>query len=285
VPDVTVQHQVALSRLTTFKNAGEIETLKVLHNEAALRDLYGSGTSFVLLGKGSNMVINPDGPRQLFVQISPDFFPVSVSGQEVTVSSGMHLAKFLQFCSDQGWSGLEFAAGVPASLGGMAVMNFGCWGQEMASYVKSVYVMNESGETFWVDKADIQYGYRDSIFQHHSWVILKLVLLLNREEPDRIRNKIRQYIHDRGAKQPLRASTFGSVFRNPEGKSAGQLIDSLGLRGHRFGGVKISEQHANFFENEGAGTFQDLMSAIEGVQSQVKTRYDILLQPEVKIIL
>lgn len=183
-----------------------------------------------------------------------------------------------------GLSGLEFAAGVPASLGGMIAMNFGCWGHAISDLVVAVAIIDESGIYRWISAAEAQFAYRNSIFHHNKWMVMAAELAFTPKDPQDIRAAVTQNIQTRLAKQPLRDRTFGSTFKNPDGLFAGALIEQCGLRGHRWGDVQLSDRHANFMLNVGEATFDAAVAAITDIQSIVKSQTGVTLETEVQLI-
>lgn len=281
---ILTKHDVPIARLTTFQNEGVVPHVHILDSEADLALLADIDTPYFVLGKGSNTVINPHGKYKTFVQISPDYQPPVATGTIVHVGAGIGVKAFLDFCIAQGLSGLEFAAGVPASIGGMTVMNFGCWGDEMADYITDVLLWQPDQGCRWLPKADMLFGYRSSIVQSlPGSIVLSVKLQLRTENSDTIRDRVLQYVKSRNEKQPIREKTFGSTFKNPSGHFAAALIESVGLKGQQFGGVKISDKHANFLVNTGAATFADLTTCLRTAQEKVQETHHVSLALEVKL--
>jgi UDP-N-acetylmuramate dehydrogenase len=181
-------------------------------------------------------------------------------------------------------TGLEFSAGVPASVGGMIAMNFGCWGQEICDDVLRIKIVTPEGESRWISKDEAQFGYRSSIFQQEPWIITQVQFQLKKAKPEDIKTKQLDNIALRLEKQPLREKTFGSTFKNPEGHFAGQLIEDAGYKGVPKGAVMFSPRHANFLVNQGGGTFAAAVELISEVQNSVWEKNKIKLETEVKII-
>lgn len=239
---------------------------------------------YFVLGKGSNTVIDPNGRYKTFIQVSPDYQPPIATGNQVHVSAGIGVKAMLDFCITSGLSGLEFAAGVPASIGGMTVMNFGCWGNEMSARIVRVHVWTPSQGCHWLSQAEMAFGYRSSILQHMPGsIVLSVVLNLQPENSDTIRDRVYTHIKSRSDKQPIREKTFGSTFKNPAGHFAAALIESVGLKGYPFGGAKFSDKHANFLINTGTAQFSDIQDCLRTAQEKVKATHNVDLECEVKI--
>ena len=189
----------------------------------------------------------------------------------------------MAFSQKQSISGLEFMAGVPASLGGMISMNFGCWDICMNDIVHSVdlYIPNQGFVTYSCEQC--HFGYRTSIFQTMDCLILGATLRVLPTDTDTIKHTINTYVTERLTKQPMRHATFGSIFKNPSSDSAAAMIEKSGIKGYQLGNVKISDHHANFMENINNASSQDALSLINLVQQKINNTFNISLQPEVSI--
>ena len=278
------KHNVPLSSLTTFQNEGIVQEVVIVENEAELCEWLHKGETFYILGKGSNTVINPNGKIQRFLQISPQWCDPSVTGNLLTVGAGTTVNTLMKLLVTHGLSGLEFSAGVPASVGGMVAMNFGCWGQEISDTVIQVKVVSKEGQSQWLSKKDCEFGYRTSRFQSQNEIITEVQFQLEQQDPNIIKSNQRHFIDQRLAKQPLREKTFGSTFKNPSGYFAGALIEQIGFKGKPVGAVMFSTRHANFLVNGGGGTFQEVETLIKTVQEKVSEQFQIQLETEVKLV-
>jgi UDP-N-acetylmuramate dehydrogenase len=274
------QYNVDIQRLTSFKLNGTVPHVIVIETEDDLAQL---PENIYVLGAGSNTLMSPDIDKPI-VRISPTCFKFKLEDNVLLCSAGASVAMILKHMCLEGVSGLEFAAGVPATIGGMVYMNFECWGHEISKIIDSVYIFNKEKGAHWVTGEDIEYKYRWTSFHSMECIILAVKLRVFKKKPDAIKQDIEENIRYRKKKQPLLQSTFGSVFKNPLPKKSGQLIDSSGLKGHVVGGVKVSQHHANFFENYDNGSFQDAIELIKVVQNKVYSLYNIKLECEVQII-
>ena len=238
----------------------------------------------MILGHGSNLLINPQNKQDFFVKLDAGFSDFYSKDNQVRVNAAWDVNALIVAAKQVGLGGLEFAAGVPASVGGMTVMNFGCFGKSWAGFVKKVRVVDEHGKDFWLNNYELEYGYRTSIFQKKKWVLVEIILELADRSIGEIEAKVVQMVGLRKAKQPLGEYTFGSIFENPAEISAGAIIDQLGYKGRQIGDAKISEKHANFMINMGNASFEDAVSLIEEIKKVVKQHRGIDLSLEVKII-
>jgi UDP-N-acetylmuramate dehydrogenase len=275
---------VPIAEVTTFKNLGSIADLVVLESVADAKDFLRSNKNFYILGKGSNVLLNPDTEIRSFVQLSAQILPVLSKRLELRINAGLDISAVLALAKKKGLGGMEFAAGVPASLGGMVYMNFSCFGKSMADFVQKVRVLDEEGQDFWLENKDLDYGYRKSIFQHKPWLILEVVLKLVEKKEKEIEEEICFFVQKRKAVQPLGSKTFGSIFKNPQGKFAGEILERLGYKGYQYGQAKISEKHANFMINLGQAQFKEACFIIDKIKFEVKKQEGIELELEVEVI-
>lgn len=273
-----------LDRLVTFRLAGQVSSVVVGDTISKIQDCISQNPTVIILGKGSNTLINPRPDIPPILQISPQLIPPQIDGNRMIVSSGMTVNKVLALSIASGLSGLEFSAGVPASIGGMIAMNFGCWGQQISDCLVRVWVMDlTTGIMGWKDREMLKFGYRSSCFQHQNALLLGAEFALTPANPDRIRSTLYETVQKRLAKQPLRQPTFGSIFKNPPGQFAGQLIAAAGLKGARVGDAQISIKHANFMINVGKATYTDAIELIKRVRNQVRDHSGIDLELEVRL--
>jgi UDP-N-acetylmuramate dehydrogenase len=206
------------------------------------------------------------------------------AGQEgkIMVGAGMILSKLVNFCTQKGFSGLEFAAGVPGTLGGAVVGNAGAWQESIGEKVLRVKVLDNEGEIKWLEQKDCQFGYRESLFKREPLIILSVELLLRQESPQIIKQKVEENLNKR-LSQPKEPSA-GSVFINPKPDSAGVMIEKCGLKGYQIGGAKISDQHANFIINIGEAKACDVLELIALAKKKVKQQFGLELKTEIKFL-
>lgn len=228
-------------------------------------------------------MVDPACQSRDFVQVSPDFSEPVCDGDLLRVGAAVSVSQLMAICQGYALSGLEFCAGVPASVGGMVAMNFGCWGRSFSDVVSRVRVVSRDWDR-WLPAASLEFGYRSSVFHREPWVVVEVEFLCQHDLSDKIRDRVHEIVRDRVSKQPLRAKTFGSVFKNPEGGYAAKLLEECGYKGRVFGGVQLSDQHANFMVNNGEGTYQEVADFIAQIQSDVLRIKGILLEPEVKLL-
>lgn len=286
-----VQKNEPLSRHTTFRIGGPADYFAVPSCTKELKDLLlfckQENVPYMILGNGSNLLVSDLGFRGVVIHSEFKTVPKLQEKKEgifLSAEADLSLSKISSFAVEKGLSGLEFAAGIPGSFGGGIVMNAGAYGSEIKDSLVSVDVLDEDGQEKTLQKQQLKYGYRTSIFQSVKDVVLRAVLLLKQGEKEQIKAKIRQYSEARKEKQPLEYPSAGSTFKRPEGNYAGKLIMEAGLSGASVGGAKVSKKHCGFIINTGDATSKDVIDLIRLVRKKVKEQSGILLEPEIKFI-
>lgn len=241
-----------------------------------------------LIGGGSNILVADEGLRGITLILGKRFADIAVINEVddkvyVKVKAGCSLGRLVSWCTEQGLSGLEFAVGIPGTVGGALVMNAGACGSEISRVVVSVKVMDENGDYVVKDKEDFHYSYR-SWGEKAASLAVEGIFELQRADKDAVMKTCQELAGTRKKSQPKEASC-GSFFKNPEqGKTAGQLIDEAGLKGTRVGGAMVSPVHANFLVNTGGASARDLVTLMHLVQDEVQKRFGIFLKPEVRLL-
>jgi len=232
-----------------------------------------------ILGVGSNVLIADQGLRGLVI-ITEGFRDISWQKDQVTAGSGILLSHLSRLAADEGLAGLEFAAGIPGSLGGAVVMNAGAYGFSMDQLIGSVKTLDLEGNSREYRKEELALDYRYSIFKRKRELIYEVNLALQPGDITEIKIKMNKYLNERRAKQPLELPNAGSVFKNT-GQGAGRLIEKIGAKGWRIGDAQISEKHANFIVNLGQAKATEIRDLIKEVQKAVKERCGVELETEV----
>ncbi|MCX5697802.1 MAG: UDP-N-acetylmuramate dehydrogenase [Candidatus Omnitrophica bacterium] len=283
---VKINNGVALSGCTTFKIGGRAEFFCRPKDEEELKLLINLAKrykiKFLVIGAGSNILVSDKGVKGLVVRLgAPDFKRISLRGNLLTAGSGCSTGQLLQFCARHNLSGLEFLAGIPGTLGGNLAMNAGTRGDSIGASLISCRVMDASGRTKTLKTGRIKFGYRSSSLA--DYIILEVRLRLTKMPGAGIRERLKEYMDRRRATQDLTHPSAGCVFKNPEGDFAGRLIDACGLKGKRVGGASISKRHANFIVNLGKARSADVLKLMGLAKREVKRKFNIALQPEIKI--
>lgn len=283
---ILIREQVPLSQLTTFQNDGVFPRVIDFESIAEVAAFMSDSDpeSFHILGRGSNSLINPDASVQTVIRLNHDAVQEEINGSTVRLGAGMTMNRIQEFAVRHGLAGLEFAAGVPASLGGMVAMNFGCWGRSVSDFISAIQIVDQSGGVRWITPDDAQFGYRKSIFSRQKWMVCAAELRLEPADPDDVKLRMLARIRERAQKQPLKDKTFGSIFKNPEGAFAAQCIEAAGLKGKVWNRVEVSASHANFLVNRGGATYFETIEVLHDIQSIVQNDSGIQLEMEVKLL-
>lgn len=239
---------------------------------------------YIIIGNGSNLLVGDNGIDGVVIHIGNKFANVTVDGNTITAQSGILLSRLANTAKQNSLTGIEFASGIPGTLGGAIFMNAGAYGGEMKDIVQSVTYADENGDIRTVSGKDADFGYRHSIFSDKKYAVLECTIKLERGDINQISELMKDYTKRRNDKQPIDMPSAGSTFKRPEGHFAGQLIENAGLKGISVGGAQVSEKHAGFIVNKGRATSSDVVNLIELVKNKVFENSGVMLEPEVKII-
>lgn len=285
IPESNILCGEPMAKHTTFRVGGEADCFITVQNEEQLSKLseyiYKVGLPYFVVGNGSNILVGDKGYHGIILHPADSFSEISVEGNCITAGAGALLSRTAKTAMEHGLSGMEFAAGIPGTIGGAIVMNAGAYGGEMKQIVRTVRVMDESGEIYEFDNETMEFGYRTSVVKDRAYIVLQTVLELSEGDRDVIKAKMEELAAERRAKQPLEFASAGSTFKRPEGHFAGKLIMDAGMRGFRIGGAQVAEKHCGFIVNRGDAMASDVKELIEEVQERVKERFDVKLEPEV----
>lgn len=273
---------------TTFRIGGPADALALpkTPEEVAevVRFCHEHAQSYYVLGNGSNLLVSDEGYRGLVLQLYRNFNDIQVNGETITVQSGAMLAAVARTAYQTGLTGLEFASGIPGTIGGAVVMNAGAYGGEMKNVLKEVTVLTKEGEVLVIPAKALELGYRTSVIPKNGWIVLGAVLRLKKGDQEQILARMEELKEQRITKQPLDLPSAGSTFKRPEGYFAGKLIMDAGLRGFTVGGAQVSEKHCGFVVNRGNATAADVWELICEVKRRVKEMTGVELEPEVKLL-
>ena len=239
---------------------------------------------YFILGNGSNLLVSDKGYRGAVIQLWKNVSDIQVEGCLIQAKAGASLAKIAAQALEAGLTGMEFAAGIPGTLGGAVVMNAGAYGGEMKDILKEALVMDGEGRIFTLTKEELKLGYRTSIVKEKGYIVLAAVLELQPGDREEIRKLMEDLKQRRGEKQPLDMPSAGSTFKRPEGYFAGKLIMDAGLRGFSVGGAQVSEKHCGFVVNTGGASASDVLALIREVQKRVREKFGVELETEVKFL-
>lgn len=289
LPEVRLLENELMSRHTTFKIGGPARwfLLPQDHDQAGaiLRLCHSRGVIPFLLGNGSNLLVSDEGfDGAVLSTAAMDCF-VSAQGETTLYAdSGVSLPRLAAFAADQGLSGLEFAAGIPGSVGGGVRMNAGAYGGELCQVLARVDYLDETGTLHTLTPAECQFSYRRSIFCQKPWLITGALFTLTPGDSTEIRGRMAELNRRRREKQPLEFPSAGSTFKRPQDYFAAALIEECGLKGLRVGDAQVSEKHAGFVVNRGSATCAQVRELIQTVRDKVLARSGVLLEPEIEIL-
>lgn len=285
VPNESIVLNELMSRHTTFRVGGEAACLiKVSDREELsklIKFLRQTEHDFFLIGNGSNLLVSDNGYEGVIVKLSGEFEEIKSDGLKIVAGAGASLARVAKTAMSEGLSGMEFAAGIPGTLGGAIVMNAGAYEGEMKQIVKEVTVMDQEGNILVLDNDTMEFGYRSSVIRNRPFIVLSAVLALEEGSREEIEQKMQKLSEKRRQKQPLEYASAGSTFKRPEGNFAGKLIMEAGLGGFTIGGASVSQKHCGFVVNTGTATALDIYEVIKEVQEKVKEQFGVMLEPEV----
>lgn len=285
IPKERIFFEEPMSRHTTFRVGGAAECMILIEQEEELLKLIPYlnqiEEDYFILGNGSNLLVGDKGYRGVIIKLGEGMDRITVDGERILVQAGALLSKTAAVARDAELSGMEFAAGIPGSIGGGVVMNAGAYDGEMKQITESVKVMDKEGNILVLDNDTMEFGYRTSIIKNRPFIVLEVVLRMRAGKKDEIQAKMNELMAKRQSRQPLNYPSAGSTFKRPEGYFAGKLIMDAGMRGYRIGDAQVSEKHCGFIVNIGNASAADVREVIEEVQEKVKERFHVRLEPEI----
>lgn len=278
-----------MSRHTTFGVGGNADILvkpvNVSEIQAMLQWCGKQGLSYYVIGNGSNLLVGDKGIRGVVIQIGTEFSQIEVRDHNtIWVQAGCMLSKVANLAMKEGLAGMEFASGIPGTIGGAVMMNAGAYGGEMKDIIDCVTLLTPDGEILVLSQAQMKFGYRSSIVSEKDYIVLEVCLQFQSGNPQNIAERMRELNEARREKQPLEYPSAGSTFKRPEGYFAGKLIQDAGLAGYQIGDAQVSEKHCGFVINRGQATAQDIEAVIQDVITRVQERFHVTLEPEVRKI-
>ncbi|MBP2654390.1 MAG: UDP-N-acetylenolpyruvoylglucosamine reductase [Firmicutes bacterium] len=277
-----------MSRHTSFQIGGPADFLvfpaSVQEVSAVFTLVRELGVPVLALGNGSNVLVSDKGIRGVVVKFGDDFAGIRHLGKTVIAGAGASLTSVSRYAADCALTGMEFAVGIPGSIGGAVFMNAGAYDGEISKVISAVTTVCPDGTVQRFNHADIRFDYRQSVFQQNGCIICEVELMLEQGSEKDILAKMDEYTNSRETKQPLEMPSAGSTFKRPPGYYAGTLIEQTGLKGFSIGGAQVSNKHAGFVVNAGGATAADVLALISEVQRRVFDKFGVRLQPEVRVI-
>ena len=288
IPNLELKRDVAMSRLTSFRIGGPAACVACPKTEEELAALLklcaANGVKPVILGAGTN-VLAPDAGMDALVIVLKDALEgmEQLSDTGIRVMAGVTMSRAAVFAAGLNLGGLEFAHGIPGTIGGGVYMNAGAYGGEIKDVCTRVRIMDMEGEARWISNEEAAFSYRHSAIEDNPWIVVAAEFELKPTPEEEVWAKMKELIGKRRASQPLDMPSAGSAFKRPVGGYAAALIDQTGLKGFRVGGAAVSEKHAGFVVNLGGATAEDVQELLKAVSDKVFDRTGIRLEPEVRI--
>lgn len=288
IPAARLKLNEPMKHYTSFKIGGPADILVFPASLEEIRFVAATCRQFAvpltIIGRGSNLLVRDKGIRGGVIKLDGNLAYIKREGSQVIAGAGVFLKELAEQTAAWGLAGLEFAVGIHGTLGGAIVMNAGAYTGEIKDVVSRVTVIDKDGDIHNFSREEIEFGYRSSPFQTGEYIVAEAELRLTPDEPEAIIARIKDMTARRESRQPLEYPSAGSTFKRPPGYFAGTLIEQTGLKGLRHGGAKVSEKHAGFIVNAGGATAADVLALIKEVQRRVKEKFNVELQPEVRVI-
>jgi UDP-N-acetylmuramate dehydrogenase len=288
ISEERLRWQEPLSLHTSFKVGGPADVMVFPQSIAEIQQLVKvcrqERIPFIVLGLGSNVLFPDRGFRGVVIKLGQALKGLHISGNEINAEAGIRLAYLSKKAVANSLSGLEFAEGIPGSVGGAVVMNAGAYNGEMSQIISSVSALDRQGDLHTFQLEEMAFSYRSSIFQSGEWIVVSALMKLSSGKRDEIEARMREFARLRREKQPLDMPSAGSTFKRPSGVYVGPLLEKMGLKGFKIGDAQVSTKHAGFIVNCGQATAQDILDLIRHIQQRALAEHNIRLEPEVRII-
>lgn len=285
LPAECIKRDEPMGLHTTFRVGGNADFFLEISSPKELMDIikYLKQTErpYFILGNGSNLLVGDKGYDGVILHLGERFSQITVENETITVQAGALLSTVAKTAAKYSLTGMEFASGIPGTIGGAVVMNAGAYDGEMKQIITMVTVMTDRGEILELDNETMEFGYRTSIIKNRPFIVLSARLDLKKGNAEAIKEKMDDFGNRRRSKQPLDYPSAGSTFKRPEGYFAGKLIMDAGFRGYRIGGAQVSEKHCGFIINVGNATAADISELMDEVIEKVKEKFDVTLEPEI----
>ena len=287
-PKISICFEEPLSKHTSFRIGGPAEAMAFPKNREELAELLKKSCLWdrkpVILGAGTNVLAPDEGMKGLIICLKDCLVGMErVDGTSIRVMAGVTMARAAVFAASQGLSGLEFAHGIPGTIGGGVYMNAGAYGGELGSLCREVELMDREGKTHILTHEQMDFSYRHSCLEETDWIVVSALLSLEPGKEETIRARMKELQAKRLASQPLSYPSAGSAFKRPQGGYAAALIDQAGLKGFRVGDAAISEKHGGFAVNLGKATAEDMKTLLKEVSEKVEAQSGIHLEPEIRV--
>ena len=279
-----IEWQVPLSKFTTFKIGGPAECMVTAKSESDIKAVIDFAkencVSLHILGNGSNLLVDDEGIEGIVLYIGRQMANIEVNGTEIVAEAGARMAQVAKAALDNSLTGLEFAFGIPGTIGGGVIMNAGAYGGELCQVVTKVDAYDKDGNFHTFANEDLQFGYRRSLLKQKGYIVTKVYMECKVGNQQEIKAYMTDLSTRRIEKQPLEYPSAGSTFKRPEGYFVGKLIEDTNLKGASIGGAKVSEKHGGFIINDKEATAKDVKALIKHIQEIILAKYNVELEPE-----
>jgi UDP-N-acetylmuramate dehydrogenase len=286
-PDTGIKYNEPMKNHTSFKVGGPADVFIIPKRSEDISRVIKlsceNGMNCFIMGNGSNLIVRDGGYRGVIIKLT-SLKHIHVEGTNIIAQAGALLSAVSSEAMNNSLKGMEFASGIPGTVGGAVAMNAGAYGPEIKDIILWANVADREGNILKLSKEELELGYRDSIIQRKNYVVLEACFGLEEGEAEKVKARMDELNKRRADRQPLTYPSAGSTFKRPNGYFAAQLIDESGLKGTSSGGAMVSEKHAGFIINYDNATAADILNLIEIVQNKVRERYHVDMEPEVKII-
>ena len=279
-----------MSLHTSFRTGGNADVFIKIQNENELEYIlkYAKENQIpiTIIGNGTNLLVRDNGIRGIVIKFQMQDVKIEENGDTITIitGAGMSLSKLSRIAKEHSAQGLEFAVGIPGTVGGAIKMNAGAYGSEIKEVVKETTYIDFDDNIKTINNNEHNFSYRNSIFSKIDGIIIKTVIELPKGNLEEIENKMKKNISSRNEKQPLDKPNAGSTFKRGEGFITAKLIDECGLKGYKIGGAEVSTKHAGFVVNAGEATSKDILDLIEYIKKEVNKKFNVSIEPEIQIV-
>ncbi len=288
IPDDHILENEDMDVHTSFRVGGPARLMLTVDDNEQLKKVYTylvkTGNEFIVLGNGTNLLVSDKGYRGTVIKLGGSFADIKVDGDRIYAGAAALLAHVAREAAANSLSGMEFASGIPGSIGGAMVMNAGAYEGDMSMITETVQVMTPEGEELTLENATMEFGYRTSIIRKVGYIVTGVTLKLTPGSKEEIIGKMNELAAKRRSTQPVEAASAGSTFKRPEGYYAGKLIMDAGLRGFTIGGAAVSEKHCGFVINKGYASAADVYDVICQVEERVRDKFGVKLEREVILL-
>ncbi|NLY08426.1 MAG: UDP-N-acetylmuramate dehydrogenase [Tissierellia bacterium] len=285
---IIIKEYIPMAPYTTFRAGGSTRFFAEVNSIDDLRYLIdfikSNDVEYYILGNGSNTLVRDGGYNGVVIKLGNEFSKIEVQGRFITAGASATLAALSKSALENSLAGLEFASGIPGSVGGGVRMNAGAYGGEMKDVFFGAQVLSSSNKIYSLSYDEMNFGYRNTVIDKESFIILSCGFCLEEGDHREIKEKMDDYSKRRFDKQPLNFPSAGSTFKRPDGYYAAKLIEDCGLKGLRYGGAEVSAKHSGFIVNKGNATAKDIEDLMNIVKHRVKEVYQVDLEPEVRLI-